>query len=290
MYTEGVDEFNEAENRPPRTYVSTGGQDSMKLQRENERLKKSLEKEQFFNRLLDQELKELKNSGEGVNNNAEFYQRQNGVSRSAFNTLLVISIALAGFLAYTIFNNKQHDLFPQSAKAEMPEVKSGNPSAVVRDSVPNIISSKTTNTPPPVTSQQSTVVPGRAPFPEKAAASVKESPAKPKTEHIEKPVADNTPEAVPAAAEAAKEPDPVVTQPAPAPAERTVIGKYMISSKANFYSAPDGNTLRSYFISPGDGKVVNALEDKNGFIYVEFKNDVGYVTKGWLSKADLTKQ
>ena len=36
------------------------GNDTDKLLRENEKLKKSLEKEQFFNKLLDQEIQELK--------------------------------------------------------------------------------------------------------------------------------------------------------------------------------------------------------------------------------------
>jgi hypothetical protein len=47
--------------------------------------------------------------------------------------------------------------------------------------------------------------------------------------------------------------------------------------------------LRSAFISAGPNKVVDALDDKNGFIYVEYVNDHGMLSKGWLSKTDLTK-
>jgi hypothetical protein len=81
-------------------------------------------------------------------------------------------------------------------------------------------------------------------------------------------------------------------QPAtPPPVEsRPVIAKYRITSKANFYNAPDENTMRSTFISQSANKIVNALEDKNGFIYVEYTNDLGFTSKGWLSKTDLTKE
>jgi hypothetical protein len=278
MYTEGFDDLSEAESRPPRTYVSTGSQDSLKLQRENERLKKNLEKEQFFNRLLDQELKDLKNSPEsGVRSNTEFYNRRSGISRTSFNTLLIILIALAAFVAYTLFSNKQNNLLPKpSAALETPSA----PPSPVSDSVPNIISNKKVTL--PMVQQQ------KVAEPEKAVA-VKEPKTKPQVVVAENPAVVAEKPAV-IAETVAEEPviQPVPVQPAAS--ERQVVGKYMVTSKANFYSAPDGNTLRSYFISAGNDKIVNALEDKNGFIYVEFKNDIGYVTKGWLSKADLTKQ
>ncbi len=43
---------------------------------------------------------------------------------------------------------------------------------------------------------------------------------------------------------------------------RPVIGKYKVTSKANFYNSPDENTLRSTFISQGDNKIVEAREEK----------------------------
>jgi hypothetical protein len=71
---------------------------------------------------------------------------------------------------------------------------------------------------------------------------------------------------------------------------KTVVGRYRIASKANFYNAPDENTMRSTFISESSNKVVSALEDKNGFIFVEYTNNLGFTSKGWLSKKDLTKE
>jgi cytoskeletal protein RodZ len=308
MYTDGFDELNEAENRPPRTYVSTGSQDSSKLQRENERLKKSLEKEQFFNRLLDQELKDLKGSRtEGVEYNRSHFTSSGGISRSAFNILLVITIALAAFVAYSLLFNRQNNLLTrQSTSAGIIDDKNnvavpGKTVPAITDSVATIIAEKkTANTSPasisekktstispvsvpekkiptilpPVTAQKQTAVP------EITAKPVEELKVKSKPAHIEQ-VEAATAQPVTATQ------TPIVQQ---APAEKAVVAKYIVTSKANFYNAPDGNTLRSYFISPANNKIVNALEDKNGFIYVEFKNDVGYVTKGWLSKADLTRQ
>ena len=294
MYTDDFDELHEAEKRPSRTYISATGQDSGKLQRENERLKKSLEKEQFFNRLLDQELKDLKSSQAGGSGyDPVLFNGPSGVSQKTFNFLLGCTLALAAFTGYTLYFNKQYNLFSQQpvANSENAATKqalpSSAPSPLVTDSVPNIIAEKKTR---PVMQQNSAVSEKKPSSPSShsspSSQSVQSAKPETKTVNMEKPAADQ-------AEETSTEQASVITSPAPVaqtPVEQQVIAKYAVSSKANFYSAPDGNTLRSYFISPGPNKVVNALEEKNGFIYVEFKNDVGYVTKGWLSKADLVKQ
>jgi hypothetical protein len=119
----------------------------------------------------------------------------------------------------------------------------------VKDSVPNIIGAKKT-----------------------------ETPAK-KQEAAAAPVADYD--------EAELEAE-ISDIPAAATENRPVIGSYRVTSKANFYNQPDENTLRSTFISPSYDKVVDAYEDKNGFIFVVYTNDLGYTSRGWLSKQDLT--
>jgi serine/threonine-protein kinase len=75
-----------------------------------------------------------------------------------------------------------------------------------------------------------------------------------------------------------------VTDPAK---KREVIARYkVLSAKANFYDEPDESTVpRKAFISYGDP--VNALDEKNGFIYTEFTNSRAQVTRGWLRKQDL---
>lgn len=286
MYTDGFDELSEAENRPPRTYVSTGAQDYGKLQRENEKLKKSLEKEQFFNRLLDQELKDLKNAQTGVEgyDQNQFHHRT-GVSRGAFNVLLIVCLAMAAFIGYTLYFNKQYNLFPAAPVAVM-----GTPEATpaVTDSVPTIIAS--TDHAAPARPSQAAAVPLEKKQPVVTDARSKAKPSRseqPESKVVEEaPVKQQPQQQIVAATPA---PAPVQAQPQ-TPAEKPVLGKYVVTSKANFYNDADENTLRSYFISPGSNKIVNALDEKNGFIYVEFKNEVGYVTKGWLSKADLTRQ
>ena len=68
-----------------------------------------------------------------------------------------------------------------------------------------------------------------------------------------------------------------------------MIARYRVTSKANFYNEPNENSLRNTFISQGNDKVVGALEEKNGFIYVVYINDLGYTSRGWLSVKDLSK-
>jgi len=297
MYTDGFDELSDSENRPQRTYVSTGAQDYGKLLRENEKLKKGLEKEQFFNRLLDQELKDLKNAQAGdAGYNQNHFNQPRGASRGAFNFLLVLCLAMAGFIAYTLYFNKQYNLFPT-----LPAV-TGAPAAtpVVTDSVPTIIS-ESKNTPSPKESQAAAPAEKKQPAAAEPRANANNTANTAKTTtrapqpeqkaEEEAPVKQQPQATVATTPPPAAAPVTTPVQPQPQPvAERPVIARYIVSSKANFYNDPDENTLRSYFISPGSNKIVNALEEKNGFIYVEFKNDVGYVTKGWLSKADLTRQ
>ncbi|MCW3110194.1 MAG: hypothetical protein JWQ09_4700 [Segetibacter sp.] len=63
--------------------------------------------------------------------------------------------------------------------------------------------------------------------------------------------------------------------------------KYLVASKAYFYNEPDENTKRDEFISPFEKAVVQALNERYGFIYVVITNPQGQVFKGWLRKRDL---
>jgi hypothetical protein len=286
MYTEEFEGLEEAE-KGPRAYVSSvSQQDAEKLHRENEKLKKALEKEKFFNKLLDQELKDVK-AESATRQPADSRPRNRSISSGAFYTLLVLSLAMAGFIFYTLYYNKQYSLFENnggniassSKQVEQPEqtlitepqqkvssenIIPANPPATpppVKDSVPNIIGK--TETKAPVVEQ-----------PKKKA--VAPAPEVVKDDDNEKVVAEAA-TLSPVAAQ-------VVRQPA-----REPIAKYRVTSKANFYNAPDENTLGRTFISGGN-KIVDAYEDQNGFIYVEYVNERGMVNKGWLSKKDLTKE
>lgn len=75
--------------------------------------------------------------------------------------------------------------------------------------------------------------------------------------------------------------------PVSQPAKRTSIGQYkVLSSRAYFHNAPDKATRRSAYMVPSND-VVSALDEKNGFIYTEFTNNKGQVSKGWVQKSDL---
>jgi eukaryotic-like serine/threonine-protein kinase len=68
---------------------------------------------------------------------------------------------------------------------------------------------------------------------------------------------------------------------------RQVIGQYkVVAPRAYFYSNPDPGTRRNAFMIPSND-VIGALDEKNDFVYVEFTNDNGQTSKGWLRKQDL---
>ncbi len=282
MYTEGFDDQREADDKPSRTYVSGASPDPAKVLRENERLKKSLEKEQFFNRLLDQELKDLKSGNSRESDYGDSDLRKKGFNKSSY-AIGLLALMLAGFIGYYVFNN----FFGGSSTgiAATSEMLVQQPAPVVADSVAEVIAVKPSS---PVSKLKQTPA-----VTEKSAAAVevvknKVVPAEkmePVVPEASTPVEETT-EATVSAPTAAP---PVSVTPSSA-SSKSVIATYRVTSKANFYNAPDENTMKSYFISQSNDKTVDALEEKDDFIYVEFKNDVGYVTKGWLSKKDLTKE
>ncbi len=327
MYSDEFDDLEETRKGPRRAYVSSVSQhDADRVLRENERLKKSLEKEKFFNRLLDQELKDVKEEAANRTSGDPHRGARQGVSTGAFYTVLVVCLAMAGFIAYTLYYNKQYNLFngapsslmpasaldqsvapPANGPDEGPEVAgeadlppggdlaatagsagSGNAAAgaagtssvstpvsaaanptATRDSVPNII--------------------GRAAAPAPAASGTRRSVASPAETEYDEAEVEALLAGLPPESSQSRPVVTAVTPPAPVVDRRPVIGRYYVTSKANFYTSPDENTLRNVFISEGSDKTVAALEDRNGFIYVEYKNDRGYTTRGWLSKRDLTK-
>ncbi len=289
MYTEELEGFDEAE-KAPRAYVSNASQpDAEKLARENEKLKKSLEKEKFFNKLLDQELKDTKAEA-STRVPADFVPSRRGVSKGAFYTVLIFALAMAGLILYTLYNNSQYNLFdntsaassgqPNSEKstsAEETTLPQSTTNPAAKDTVPEIIGTASATTQP--SEPIKTVVPPAVTNATKKDIVVDENPMKKAAPAPIKPA--------PPVIEA--EESTVITAPPPEQPSRPVIGTYKVTSKANFYNNADENTLRSSFISAGN-KTVNALEDKNGFIYVEYVNDNGMINRGWLSKKDLTKE
>lgn len=80
--------------------------------------------------------------------------------------------------------------------------------------------------------------------------------------------------------------EPETKQEAEKPKPLQPIAQYkVVSAKANFYNEADEATRRNAFIPVDES--VTAYEEKNGFIYTEFTNARGQISKGWLRKADL---
>ena len=335
MYTEGFEGLEEAEKPSHRTYGTPSEID--RLQRENEKLRKSLEKEQFFNKLLDQEIQELKASIPNAQGNypSEYWSGSRRVSKSAFYVLLFITLAMAGYIGYGIYYDKKFDYLqlgkynavnnsnepPKSDVAEIntspvsgqpattaakssvaPPASASVPPPVVKDSVPNIIGANKNTADKKSSSQQAAVAisPDEEYDEEEVNATLREE-TKRIVRPAPKPATTSTPPVTSSSqtGTTTTRTTPVVTPPATTSAQtaaanrteaKNVVGRYRITSKANFYNAPDENTMRSTFISESSNKVVSALEDKNGFIFVEYTNDLGFTSKGWLSKKDLTKE
>ena len=76
-----------------------------KMKGQIEQLNISLEKERFFNKLLDQEVKDLKgiSSGKSPLKMSGYWFVQKGVSKPVFYALLVVSLVMAAYIAATIF-------------------------------------------------------------------------------------------------------------------------------------------------------------------------------------------
>lgn len=69
--------------------------------------------------------------------------------------------------------------------------------------------------------------------------------------------------------------------------QRSAIGQYkIIASRAYFYDDADKNTRTNSFAIPGN-ETVTAFDEKNGFLYLEVKNQKGQKSKGWLRKRDV---
>jgi len=68
-----------------------------------------------------------------------------------------------------------------------------------------------------------------------------------------------------------------------------IIGQYKILDKAYFHDKPDKSTRRNAFLLHWNNSyaTLKALEEKNGFIYVVFRNHQNQTSKGWLLKKDL---
>ncbi|MBC7758801.1 MAG: hypothetical protein H7069_08100, partial [Phormidesmis sp. FL-bin-119] len=66
--------------------------------------------------------------------------------------------------------------------------------------------------------------------------------------------------------------------------------KYTLSAtRAYFYDDSNERSRRNSFLAKWNSPELTAIDEKNGFIYVEFFTVNGEITKGWLRKRDLRR-
>ena len=69
---------------------------------------------------------------------------------------------------------------------------------------------------------------------------------------------------------------------------RNVIAQYKVGAdRVYFYNQPNESTRRNAYLVNSEEATINALEEKDGFVYTEFTNNRGQVSKGWLRRQDL---
>ncbi len=239
------------------------------LLNEKELLHQQLLQYQHLAGVREKEIEELKALVKHKNNEVQLliqgtgpYAKSNtsmqrGVSKTAFITLLVLTIGLAAF-AYTLYTNKQADTQQTSS------VQNKKDSLLNKDT-----SVKQTEMPVKKKNEQADI------------------PQERKTQ----PPIVKPDEPVDAADTSIEQTEILSTQD---DSEETVdatkeYGKYKVTSIAYFHDKPDESTRRNAFIIHWNNAVLTALNERDGFVYVSFTNHLGQTSKGWLLKSDLKR-
>lgn len=67
-----------------------------------------------------------------------------------------------------------------------------------------------------------------------------------------------------------------------------VQSNYIVQAeKSYFHDRPDETAIRNAYLVKSER--VKSLKEEDDFIYVEFKNATGKISKGWISKSDLSE-
>jgi len=66
---------------------------------------------------------------------------------------------------------------------------------------------------------------------------------------------------------------------------------YEVATVAHFYNAPNERSRSKTFINywNNSSASIKAVDEKNGFVYVRFQNQLSQITEGWLRKKDLKR-
>ncbi|WP_207496142.1 serine/threonine protein kinase [Aridibaculum aurantiacum] len=188
------------------------------------------------------------------------------VSRSTFMVVLVLAIAFAVIAAYSFFSKGNADTVAASY-------------AVGNDSLDSVQGGA------PLFSEQTDDVENKPVEQLTEADAVQVTERKPEETNVtvvdtsQAPVADTSKKVEKPEEQTAKD-----QQDKPAgPGTR-----YRVAAKAYFHSKADESSRTNEFIIPGN-VIVRAIEDKGEFILVNFKDDQGETTTGWIRKKDLAR-
>ena len=216
------------------------------------------------------------NELEGLRNTKSYQTepQQSGVSKGLFTALLLLTIALAGFSAYTFMNNKKQADKNQTTLTEETDVPEN---------------SETTSAPAeqPVTEEPTADTTGTY---SRRLEALKRKQQSDSIKNAEKAKAaalaqQNSTEETTEDATVKDDKNTQQTQPEVEKPKTTV--QFMVVSKAYFYNSADETTRRAAYIIPSNNSIVSAVDEQNGFIYVNFTSSTGLTTKGWLRKQDL---
>jgi len=217
----------------------------------------------------DSEAQNLRPTGISTTDYAEPVRR--GFSKTAFIALLFLTIAFGGFATYSFFKNQGTSTDPLA----------GTPSTETNETINTDTPVRVTRKPLSKKEEQTTA--NQAP-PETKATTNKAPVNEPKdqAELIDEQVAKQE------KASANNEDENAGDQTAEEEPEKKSIsvGRYKARYRAYFHDEPDETTRRNAFINQWN-KAFNAINEKDGFIYVIYTNDDGQVSKGWLRKKDL---
>jgi hypothetical protein len=191
-------------------------------------------------------------------------ESSNGVSRTSFIVLLLLTIGLAAFSAYTLLKTDKK----------------------TTDQTTATTTGTTTNTTDTTSSSLQNLPDEQQLAEQKQQQELARQRRMDSLREVQR-VKALAKQAADSGTKAAAEDD--ATDPNPNPATTKPLAQYMVINKAYFYNSPDQGARRNAFVVPSNNAILNAFDEQNDFIYVVFTNTAGQTSKGWLKKQDLQK-
>jgi serine/threonine-protein kinase len=242
--------------------------------REKEQLQYQLSQYKQQMATMQRELDDLKSGqlpGTGVVASTQTYQSSynqpvnNGVSKTSFIVLLLLTLGLAAFSAYSLLKNNSPSTNDVSTTTNITDT-SGTGTLPVED-----------------LEEQRRIQKREEDLAKQRRIDSIAAVEKAKADAAAKQATEGTTTETPVTGTNTETPQ-TTTEP---PRSGSGGVQYMVVSKAYFYNSPDETTRRNAFVVPGNNAIVSAQEEQNDFVYVVFTNTQGQTSKGWLRKKDL---